>query len=79
MPTAPGRRHRCRISYVGHASFLLQTAGLNVLLDPVWSPRASPFRHVGPKRVNAPGIAFADLPPIDLVLVRTPTTIISTL
>jgi hypothetical protein len=56
----------CRISYVGHASFLLQTAGLNVLLDPVWSPRASPFRHVGPKRA---GIVFADLPPIDLVLV----------
>jgi Beta-lactamase superfamily domain len=59
----------CRISYVGHASFLLQTAGLNILLDPVWSMRASPFRHVGPKRVNDPGIAFADLPPIDLVLV----------
>jgi L-ascorbate metabolism protein UlaG (beta-lactamase superfamily) len=59
----------CRISYVGHASFLLQTAGLNILLDPVWSMRASPFRHVGPKRVNNPGIAFADLPPIDVVLV----------
>jgi L-ascorbate metabolism protein UlaG (beta-lactamase superfamily) len=58
-----------RISYVGHASFLLQTAGLNMLLDPVWSKRASPFRHIGPKRVNNPGIAFADLPPIDLVLV----------
>jgi len=59
----------CRVSYVGHASFLIQTAGLNILLDPVWSERASPFRFVGPKRVNAPGIAFADLPPIDVVLV----------
>jgi L-ascorbate metabolism protein UlaG (beta-lactamase superfamily) len=58
-----------RISYVGHASFLIQTAGLNFLLDPVWSQRASPFRFIGPKRVNAPGIAFADLPPIDAVLV----------
>jgi L-ascorbate metabolism protein UlaG (beta-lactamase superfamily) len=58
-----------RISYVGHASFLLQTAGLSILLDPVWSPRASPFRLLGPKRVNDPGIAFADLPPIDVVLV----------
>ena len=46
-----------------------QTAGLNLLLDPVWSERASPFRFVGPKRVNDPGIAFADLPPIDVVLV----------
>src|SRR6266702_4045296 len=39
-----------------------------MLLDPVWSQRASPFRFVGPKRVNDPGIAFADLPPIDVVL-----------
>jgi L-ascorbate metabolism protein UlaG (beta-lactamase superfamily) len=58
-----------RISYVGHASFLIQTAGLNILLDPVWSKRASPLRIIGPKRVNAPGIALADLPPIDFVLV----------
>jgi len=58
-----------RICYVGHASFLVQTAGLNMLLDPVWSKRASPFRFIGPRRVNDPGIAFADLPPIDVVLV----------
>ena len=58
-----------RISYVGHASLLIQTAGRNILLDPVWSMRASPLRFVGPKRVNDPGIAFADLPPIDVVLV----------
>jgi hypothetical protein len=58
-----------RISYVGHASFLIQTAGRNILLDPVWSKRASPFRFIGPKRVNDPGIAFAALPPIDTVLV----------
>jgi L-ascorbate metabolism protein UlaG (beta-lactamase superfamily) len=58
-----------RISYVGHASFLFQTARHNILLDPVWSKRASPFRLIGPKRVNDPGIAFADLPPIDVVLV----------
>ena len=58
-----------RISYVGHASVLIQTAGLNILLDPVWSKRASPFHFAGPKRVNDPGIVFADLPPIDVVLV----------
>jgi L-ascorbate metabolism protein UlaG (beta-lactamase superfamily) len=58
-----------RISYVGHASFLIQTGSRNILLDPVWSKRASPLRFVGPKRVNDPGIAFADLPPIDTVLV----------
>jgi len=58
-----------RVSYVGHASWLIQTAGLNLLLDPVWSERASPVRFAGPKRVNDPGIAFAHLPPIDAVLV----------
>src|SRR6185369_12236779 len=58
-----------RLSYVGHASWLLQTGGRNILIDPVWSERASPFRFVGPKRVNDPGIAFADLPPVDVVLV----------
>jgi L-ascorbate metabolism protein UlaG (beta-lactamase superfamily) len=58
-----------RISFVGHASVLLQTAGLNILIDPIWSERASPFGFAGPKRVRAPGIAFDDLPPIDVVLV----------
>jgi L-ascorbate metabolism protein UlaG (beta-lactamase superfamily) len=58
-----------RISYIGHASLLIQTAGINILIDPVWSQRASPFRFAGPKRVNNPGIAFADLPLIDVVLV----------
>ncbi len=58
-----------RICYVGHASFLIQTAGRNILLDPVWSKRASPFRLIGPQRVNDPGIDFTDLPPIDAVLV----------
>jgi len=58
-----------RVSFVGHASLLIQTAGLNILVDPVWSERASPLDFAGPKRVNAPGIAFAALPKIDIVLV----------
>ena len=58
-----------RVSFVGHASWLIQTAGLNILIDPVWSDRASPFTFVGPRRANAPGVAFEDLPKIDVVLV----------
>lgn len=58
-----------RISYIGHASLLLQTGRCNVLIDPVWSERVSPFAFAGPKRVNDPGIAFDRLPPIDTVLV----------
>ena len=60
---------KVRLSFVGHASWLIQTAGLNILVDPVWSERASPFSFAGPKRVNDPGIAFEALPPIDAVLV----------
>nr|WP_202910656.1 MBL fold metallo-hydrolase [Pseudoroseomonas vastitatis] len=58
-----------RVSFVGHATFLLQGAGLNILTDPVWSERASPFTFAGPRRANPPGIAFDDLPPIHAVLV----------
>lgn len=59
---------RIVVTMVGHASLLIQVAGLNIVTDPVWSQRASPFSFAGPKRVNAPGIAFEDLPPIDIVL-----------
>lgn len=58
-----------RVTMIGHASLLIQTAGLNILTDPVWSDRVSPFAFAGPKRFNPPGIASDDLPPIDLVLV----------
>jgi L-ascorbate metabolism protein UlaG (beta-lactamase superfamily) len=47
----------------------LQTDGLNVLTDPVWSERVSPVRWAGPRRVRAPGLAFERLPPVHLVLV----------
>jgi L-ascorbate metabolism protein UlaG (beta-lactamase superfamily) len=65
----PERVHELRIASAGHASILLQISGLNILFDPVWSDRVSPVRFAGPKRVNDPGIAFDDLPPIDAVLV----------
>jgi L-ascorbate metabolism protein UlaG (beta-lactamase superfamily) len=58
-----------RISFVGHATFLVQCRGLNVLTDPVWSDRAGPWGVLGPRRRNPPGIAFDDLPRIDAVLV----------
>jgi L-ascorbate metabolism protein UlaG (beta-lactamase superfamily) len=58
-----------RATMVGHATVLVQTAGLNILTDPIWRERAGPVDFAGPKRVTAPGIAFDDLPRIDLVLV----------
>lgn len=60
---------RLRVAFVGHVTLLIQTQGLNILTDPVWSERASPFTWIGPKRVHPPGIRFEDLPPVDLVLI----------
>ncbi len=59
---------RMVVTWVGHASVLVQTQGLNILTDPVWANRVGPF-GIGPERVAAPGISFADLPKIDVVLV----------
>jgi L-ascorbate metabolism protein UlaG (beta-lactamase superfamily) len=56
-------------TFVNHSTFLLQTNGLNILTDPIWSERASPFTWAGPRRVRRPGIHFDRLPPIDVVLV----------
>jgi L-ascorbate metabolism protein UlaG (beta-lactamase superfamily) len=58
-----------RVTFIGHASFLIQVSGLNILVDPVYAERASPFAALGPRRRNRPGIAFTDLPPIDVVLI----------
>ena len=58
-----------RVTLIGHASLLVQAAGLNILTDPVFSERASPFGFAGPRRINPPGIAFGDLPPIHAVLI----------
>lgn len=67
-PPAVGGR-QVRLVHIGHASWLLQTGGLNILIDPVYATRASPLPFVGPVRVNPPGIALADLPPIHVVIV----------
>ena len=56
------------LTWVGHATFLLQVEGLNVLTDPVFSRRVSPFRFVGPERLAPLGLTLQELPPIDLVL-----------
>lgn len=57
-----------RVTFVNHATVLVQMDGLNLLTDPVWSARASPVSWAGPARHRPPGIRFDDLPPIDVVL-----------
>ncbi len=59
---------RLLATFVGHSTVLIQMDGINVLCDPIWSLRASPFSWIGPRRHRPAGIRFEDLPPIDVVL-----------
>jgi L-ascorbate metabolism protein UlaG (beta-lactamase superfamily) len=60
---------KIQITWIGHSTFLIQVAGVNIITDPIWSDRASPLSFLGPKRHARPGMAFADLPKIDIVLI----------
>ncbi len=57
------------VTFVNHSTVLLQTDGVNILTDPVFSDRVGPVSFAGPKRHRPPGIRFEDLPPIDVVLI----------
>jgi L-ascorbate metabolism protein UlaG (beta-lactamase superfamily) len=69
IPPAKVNNGNVRISSVGHATFLIQLKDKNILTDPVWSERASPFKSIGPKRISQSGIDFDKLPRIDIVLI----------
>lgn len=56
------------LTFVNHSTFLIQTNGLNILTDPVWSNRVGPTSWLGIKRRRPPGLRFEELPPIDVVL-----------
>lgn len=57
------------ITWIGHATLLVQLNGINILTDPQWSERASPVTWGGPRRLSPPGLAFDNLPRIDVVLI----------
>jgi len=56
------------VTFIGHSTFLIQVDSVNLLTDPVYSERASPFSFAGPRETRAPGVRFDDLPTISLVL-----------
>ena len=58
-----------RVTWVGHSTLLVQIDGLNLLTDPHWGQRASPFSFAGPKRHQPPGMPFNKLPSIDAVVI----------
>ena len=58
-----------RVTYINHATWLIQLDGLNILTDPIFTWRAGPTGRLGPKRVRPAGLALEQLPPLDAVLV----------
>ena len=56
------------VTFIGHATFLIQTDAGNILTDPMYSQRAGPFNLVGPRRIRQPAVRFEDLPDISVVL-----------
>jgi L-ascorbate metabolism protein UlaG (beta-lactamase superfamily) len=67
-PPARVEGEAIRVTFVGHSTFLAQTQGVNLLMDPVWSDRAGPFGLLGPKRATPPALRLEDLPPLDAIL-----------
>jgi N-acyl-phosphatidylethanolamine-hydrolysing phospholipase D len=62
-------RTETALTWIGHATFLLQIGGLNILTDPHLTERASPLPFGSPRRFNPPALDYADLPKIDVVVV----------
>jgi L-ascorbate metabolism protein UlaG (beta-lactamase superfamily) len=57
-----------RVTFINHATTLIQLDGVNIITDPMYSERCSPVSFAGPKRVRPPGIAFEDLPRVDAIV-----------
>jgi len=56
------------VTWIGHATMLVQMDHVTFLTDPIWSETASPVSFVGPRRFVPPGVELAHLPPIDFVV-----------
>lgn len=63
------RKEDVSITWVGHATTLIQIGGYNFVTDPVWSNTVGLFSFFGPNRAIRPGIPFLSLPKIDFVLI----------
>lgn len=58
-----------QVTWLGHATVLVQYKGMSILTDPMFSDRASPVNFSGPKRVNPPPLKITELPKIDVVVI----------
>ena len=69
LDVPPPRVDGLRLSAIGHSSILVQMAGANILVDPVFAEWLGPWSGAGPRRAQPPGLRWDDLPPIDAILV----------
>jgi L-ascorbate metabolism protein UlaG (beta-lactamase superfamily) len=58
-----------RLTWLGHATVLVELEGRRVLFDPMWSSRCSPSALIGPRRLHAVPLALDALPPLDAVVI----------
>ena len=58
-----------QVTWIGHATMLIQYRGINILTDPMFSDRASPLNFLGPKRLNPPSVELKDIPEIDYIVI----------
>jgi N-acyl-phosphatidylethanolamine-hydrolysing phospholipase D len=56
------------VTWIGHATLLVQLGGVNILTDPIWGDHVGPSIF-GVRRLVPPGIRFEDLPPIQAVVI----------
>lgn len=68
-PIPPAKSVNLIVTYINHSTFLIQVDGINIITDPIFSGRASPFSFVGPQRVRQPGFEIKELPTIDVILI----------
>jgi N-acyl-phosphatidylethanolamine-hydrolysing phospholipase D len=69
MRNATADPSKVAVTWIGHATALVQTGGLSILTDPHFSERASPVSFAGPKRKTPVPTTLAQLPRIDVVLI----------
>jgi L-ascorbate metabolism protein UlaG (beta-lactamase superfamily) len=65
----PAEAAELAVTWLGHASALLEVDGQRVLLDPVWGYRVSPSPVFGPTRLHPAPVPLEDLPQVDAVLI----------
>lgn len=75
-PTWGNEQHGLKVTWIGHASFLIETAategisrGMRILCDPVFSERTSPVQFIGPKRYTPTPCSIEELPDVDVVII----------